>query len=75
LKQLLAISSWLLAMPCWMRSYRSTQQRDWLQTWIVKEREHDLSQLNRLGVAYFLVVYFRFLPRITLACFLLRLEA
>jgi hypothetical protein len=34
---------------------------------LVKERENDLSQLNRLGVAYFLVVYFRFLPLITSA--------
>ena len=27
-----------------------------------KDREDNASQLNRLGVAYFLIVYFRFLP-------------
>jgi hypothetical protein len=32
-----------------------------------KEREFDTSQLNRLGVAYFLLVYFRFQPQITSA--------
>jgi hypothetical protein len=57
-KQLLAISSWLLALSCRVRSFRSTHQRDWLQTWIVKDHEHDLSQLNRLGVAYFLAILF-----------------
>jgi hypothetical protein len=30
---------------------------------LVKDLENDLSQLNRLGVAYFLLAYFRFLPR------------
>ena len=34
---------------------------------LVKDLENDLSQLNRLGVAYFLLAYFRFLPRITSA--------
>ena len=37
---------------------------------LVKDLENDLSQLNRLGVAYFLVVYFRFLPLITSASFI-----
>jgi hypothetical protein len=32
-----------------------------LQTF--KELEGDASQLNRLGVVYFLIVYFRFRPR------------
>jgi hypothetical protein len=32
-----------------------------------KDREDETSQLNRLGVAYFHLVYFRFQPRITSA--------
>jgi hypothetical protein len=32
-----------------------------------KEREADTSQLNRLGVAYFHLVYFRFQPHLTSA--------
>jgi len=66
-EQLLAIGSWLLALSCRVRSYRSTHQRDWLQTWIVKDPENDLSQLNRLGVTYFHLAYFRFQLRITSA--------
>jgi len=34
---------------------------------ILKDREDETSQLNRLGVAYFLLVYFRFQPRVTSA--------
>ena len=38
-----------------------------LQTF--KDREDDASQLNRLGVAYFHLAYFRFLPRVLLRLF------
>jgi len=31
---------------------------------LVKDLENDLSQLNRLGVAYFHLAYFRFQPRV-----------
>ena len=34
---------------------------------LVKDPENDLSQLNRLGVTYFLLAYFRFQLRITSA--------
>jgi len=37
---------------------RSLVERSSLQTF--KDLENDLSQLNRLGVAYFLLAYFRF---------------
>jgi hypothetical protein len=37
------------------------------QEQILKDREDETSQLNRLGVAYFLMVYFRFLPHLTSA--------
>jgi len=60
--KLSAISRQLSAMIAGL-----TFRADGQQTF--KDREDETSQLNRLGVAYFHLVYFRFLPRVLLRLF------